>query len=87
MDPKDSLLSADRIYHLEKIGAIKSWFPSDKSDEEKICDKTEDESVDEIKIEEESDEEASLDEKIVILKNDIKKIREETKSIPIVTSL
>ena len=89
VDPKDSLLSADRIYHLEKIGAIKSWFPSDKSDEEKICDKTEDESdeIFEIKTEEESDEEASLDEKIVFLKNDIEKILEETKSIPVVTSL
>ena len=37
-------------------------------------------------IEEES-EEASLDEKIVFLKNDIENILEEAKSIPVVTSL
>ena len=108
-DPAKSQLNPKRIYYLEKIGAIKSWFPSKKSEEEEICDKKEEESDDEteeeseeilddetedeseeifeIETEEESDEEASLNKKIVILKNDIKKIQEETKSIPIVTSL
>mgnify|MGYP001383422287 CR=1 FL=1 len=112
-DPATSQLNPKRISTLKEIGAIKSWFPSKKSEEEEICDKTEEESDDEteeeseeilvdetedesedeseetseIETEEESDKEPSLDEKIVFLKNDIEKIREETKSIPIVTSL
>ena len=104
-DPATSQLNPKRISTLKEIGAIKSWFPSKKSEKEEICDKTEKESDDEteeeseeetedeseetseIETEEESDEEANLEEKIVFLKNDIKKILEESKSIPVITSL
>ena len=70
---RSSKMSAERVSLLEKIGAIKSWFPSEEESE--------------IETEEESDEEPSLDEKIVFLKNDIENILEEAKSIPVVTSL
>ena len=34
VDPSTSWLSAERVSSLKKMGAIKSWFPSDKSYEE-----------------------------------------------------
>ena len=123
-DPATSQLNPERISALKEMGAIKSWFPSKKFEKEESDDETEEESEEiydkteeeiedeteeeseeilddeteeetedeseeifEIETEEESDEEPSLDEKMVILKNDIEKILEETKSIPVITSL